>query len=128
MDISRANNSQSNKSVPQICIRCNFCNSSISPNANNRKILNILSKPRATCCPNCNKSCSRCALCLLPMGSNCDYPLTNIKKSVGPSTLFDFWFTWCQLCGHGGHSKHIYEWFEEHHSCPVSDCACICRG
>ena len=36
------------------------------------------------------------------------------------------WFTWCQTCRHGGHAKHILEWFEEHTECPVNNCDCNC--
>ena len=40
---------------------------------------------------------------------------------------FDLWFTWCNLCRHGGHSIHILDWFEAHSECPVSNCHCHCR-
>jgi hypothetical protein len=40
---------------------------------------------------------------------------------------FDYWFTWCQLCRHGGHAAHLRDWFRTHVECPVSDCECRCR-
>ncbi|CBJ30692.1 conserved unknown protein [Ectocarpus siliculosus] len=30
----------------------------------------------------------------------------------------------CPRCGHGGHSKHIAEWFELERECPACDCRC----
>jgi hypothetical protein len=38
------------------------------------------------------------------------------------------WFTWCQTCRHGGHAKHMLEWFEEHTECPVNNCDCNCMS
>ena len=38
------------------------------------------------------------------------------------------WFTWCQTCRHGGHAKHLLEWFEEHTECPVNNCDCNCMS
>jgi len=38
----------------------------------------------------------------------------------------DNWFTWCQLCRHGGHLNHLEEWFESHSVCPVAECHCRC--
>ena len=35
-------------------------------------------------------------------------------------------FTVCDLCGHGGHVKHMTEWFASHETCP-SGCGCKCR-
>ena len=42
------------------------------------------------------------------------------------SFTFDQWFSWCQICRHGGHSIHLQEWFQEHTECPVTDCKCNC--
>lgn len=40
----------------------------------------------------------------------------------------DLWFAWCQTCRHGGHVKHMLEWFEEHTECPVNNCDCNCMS
>eukprot|EP00026_Physarum_polycephalum_P001793 Phypoly_transcript_01796.p1 GENE.Phypoly_transcript_01796~~Phypoly_transcript_01796.p1 ORF type:complete len:954 (+),score=144.73 Phypoly_transcript_01796:249-3110(+) len=42
------------------------------------------------------------------------------------SNAFDEWFSWCQTCRHGGHAKHLLEWFSVHAECPVTDCTCKC--
>lgn len=59
---------------PQLYVRCNFCNASLS-------LANLLrlggshsswlnrAKPKLTCCPSCRKPLPQCALCLLPFGS-----------------------------------------------------------
>jgi hypothetical protein len=39
---------------------------------------------------------------------------------------FGHWFAWCQSCKHGGHVKHLYEWFDHHETCPFLHCNCKC--
>lgn len=71
-------------------------------------------------CPNCRKPLPRCAVCLMHMGTaSGDSPLrgltsgTRISQGTSSKTTeFDAWFAWCQMCRHGGHSKHIVDWFE----------------
>lgn len=36
------------------------------------------------------------------------------------------WFSWCQTCKHGGHLKHLIEWFKGHNYCPYVNCNCKC--
>jgi hypothetical protein len=38
------------------------------------------------------------------------------------------WFAWCQRCKHGGHVKHLAEWFASQSVCPVKDCDCHCMA
>ena len=54
---------------------------------------------------------------------------TDIQSNLDCKTPhnFDYWFTWCQLCRHGGHAAHLLDWFRTHDECPVSDCECRCR-
>lgn len=59
---------------PQLYVRCNFCNHSLS-------LANLLrlggsqsswlnrAKPKLSCCPSCRKPLPQCALCLLPLGA-----------------------------------------------------------
>jgi WD repeat-containing protein mio len=59
---------------PQLFVRCNYCNTSLS-------LANLLrlggshsswlnrAKPKLTCCPSCRKPLPQCALCLLPLGA-----------------------------------------------------------
>lgn len=35
-------------------------------------------------------------------------------------------FAWCTVCLHGGHLKHLEEWFQKHERCPVEGCWCKC--
>ena len=37
------------------------------------------------------------------------------------------WFAWCTACGHGGHARHLDEWFSRHELCPFPLCPCSCR-
>jgi hypothetical protein len=32
----------------------------------------------------------------------------------------------CQICGHGGHPRHVNSWFQHHSICPVPDCSHPC--
>jgi hypothetical protein len=36
------------------------------------------------------------------------------------------WFSWCQSCKHGGHIKHLIDWFRSHQKCPFLHCKCCC--
>lgn len=49
-----------------------------------------------------------------------------VHKSYNPNLALDQWFVWCEYCRHGGHKKHISDWFEENEECPVSNCHCNC--
>lgn len=35
--------------------------------------------------------------------------------------------TFCSRCGHGGHFRHMDQWFSEYKQCPATGCACSCR-
>jgi WD repeat-containing protein mio len=48
------------------------------------------------------------------------------KDKITEGFNIDDALVWCQTCRHGGHLKHIAEWFEEFTSCPVTDCPCQC--
>ncbi|CAL4245935.1 unnamed protein product [Meganyctiphanes norvegica] len=101
-------------------------------------------------CPNCRKPLPRCSLCLVHMGTPSGWSSTAMNKgaaeegsgadmstptgdsapSVGSRKLSDFstWFTWCQMCRHGGHANHMMDWFKEHAECPVTSCSCKCMA
>ncbi|CEG39299.1 Uncharacterized conserved protein, contains WD40 repeats [Plasmopara halstedii] len=59
---------------PQLFVRCNYCNASLSLagllrlGGSHSSWLNR-AKPKLTCCPTCQKPLPQCALCLLPFGS-----------------------------------------------------------
>lgn len=36
------------------------------------------------------------------------------------------WFSWCQSCHHGGHIKHLIDWFKQNSKCPFLHCKCQC--
>ncbi len=42
------------------------------------------------------------------------------------NTKLGNWFSWCQTCKHGGHLKHLIEWFKGHNYCPYVNCDCKC--
>ena len=42
------------------------------------------------------------------------------------SNKFGKWFSWCQTCKHGGHIRHLIEWFNDHEKCPFLHCKCKC--
>jgi len=55
-------------------------------------------------CGDCKKFISVCTICKMPV------------KGL---------MLWCQICGHGGHYKEIYEWFKSNSECP-SGCSHKC--
>jgi len=62
-----------------------------------------------------------------------DKSLETIKKTMQienqlflDGTKFGNWFSWCQTCKHGGHIKHLMEWFKDHDKCPFLHCKCEC--
>lgn len=141
-DIARKEN------VPtQVYVRCNFCNQPLAMGMiTSRRAVAVaasrstrttglglglglgsnanVQKQKLASCPGCKKPLPRCALCLLPF--NCSIPnmRQNQTTSTTTSSPFDSWFTWCQSCRHGGHAKHMMEWFQSHSECPVTDCKC----
>jgi len=140
---------------PQLCARCNFCNTPL-PLSTLRRQKGMANswlsrqKPVLSCCPSCRKPLPRCVICLLPMG--CLNPYLELKRERGDRIMASSrtssgggygsvdeslsglaniplaeWFTWCMRCKHGGHAHHLIEWFNEHDTCPVSGCDCRCQ-
>ena len=93
---------------------------------------------RNEACPSCRKPLPRCAICLLNMGTLSGLvdtkKVTNSKQRRQNQSLeqkltpFDKFFTWCQHCHHGGHAKHVMDWFSSHLLCPVFKCGCRCAS
>ena len=89
-------------------------------------------------CPSCRKPLPRCAICLLNMGTLSGLVETKRQtfnkqrrqnmQNEQKLTPFDKFFTWCQFCHHGGHAKHILDWFSTHLMCPVFKCGCRCAS
>lgn len=146
-DIQRGKRMNSSEiAPPQVYVRCNFCAQSLGhslviQNARNRegKRMNVQTsnpggrasgKQKSTVCSSCRKPLPRCALCLLHMGTPIDQLrqtiIANDTHKVDPAG-FDLWFTWCQMCRHGGHAVHMFDWFRKHSTCPVSNCTCQCQ-
>ncbi|CAO3636556.1 unnamed protein product [Cunninghamella blakesleeana] len=149
-DIERGKylNASEDIASPQIYVRCTYCaqtlghsllaqnlrsrdgkrmnvQANISPSGGGR----ISGKQKATVCPSCRKPLPRCALCLLHMGTPIDstrQAMVANDSNQDPAN-FDLWFTWCQTCRHGGHAIHMLDWFQNHTSCPVSNCNCQCQ-
>lgn len=44
------------------------------------------------------------------------------------STRFGNWFSWCMSCHHGGHIKHLMNWFRSNKKCPYLHCKCQCTN
>ena len=91
---------------PQIQLTCTFCNKNLTTTASGR--------PATMACPHCHKPLPRCALCRQHMG-------TTSSNDALQST-----FTWCSSCRHGGHLKHMFDWFAHNIECPVAGCSCRC--
>ncbi|CAD8054093.1 unnamed protein product [Paramecium sonneborni] len=61
-----------------------------------------------------NPECLSC-LTLYPKCSICYNPIQNQFYVV------------CLMCRHGGHEKHIQEWFNIYDQCPYKKCQCYCK-
>ena len=66
-------------------------------------------------CHSCGKPLPRCAVCHL-----------YLMSTAGSSSNHSLLVSWCLVCGHGGHSSHVMDWFKVSEKCPVSDCDCKC--
>ena len=68
-----------------------------------------------TRCPQrgCHKPLPSCCVCLEPL-----------RLTSEP----DEWIVWCSTCRHGGHSRHVRDWFAAFDECPVAGCACQCAA
>jgi len=78
----------------------NFVNS-ISVPCQNQLCRQTVKGPR---CVYCRSPSIRCSICRLPC--------------TGLTSL-------CPRCGHGGHTNHLQNWFDQHSQCPVG-CGCNC--
>uniref|UniRef100_A0A913HZ60 C2H2-type domain-containing protein n=1 Tax=Strongyloides stercoralis TaxID=6248 RepID=A0A913HZ60_STRER len=119
---------------PQVTICCNFCKEPINrdktkdtQNESDMKHLSLLkqkdksSEGRSMACKNCRKPLPKCSICRLHFGT----PMHEDEKN-DDETNSDNWFTWCTNCLHGGHKKHLVNWFRAFDICPVSGCGCLC--
>eukprot|EP00818_Percolomonas_sp_WS_P003016 CAMPEP_0117446122 /NCGR_PEP_ID=MMETSP0759-20121206/6162_1 /TAXON_ID=63605 /ORGANISM="Percolomonas cosmopolitus, Strain WS" /LENGTH=881 /DNA_ID=CAMNT_0005238347 /DNA_START=485 /DNA_END=3129 /DNA_ORIENTATION=- len=83
--------------------------------------------PTATTCPNCKKALPKCSICLTPYGTSMRSLGETQDNAWNPHLKLDYCFAWCRTCKHGGHVKHLLEWFADHDLCPVSGCSCACN-
>ncbi|KAI6655506.1 WD repeat-containing protein mio [Oopsacas minuta] len=114
-------------------IQCGYCGKRISGDdrkeLRGRKLASIhLSTEKnvstsGSCCPSCYKPLPRCVVCHRHMGSSAEHVPNGTGVDSKPT---DDWITWCQTCGHWGHSKHLSDWFKENTCCPSPCCSCQC--
>jgi hypothetical protein len=68
-------------------------------------------------CPRCRKEC---------IGRNfCDTCKVCAFRCIICDTAVRGLFTVCDMCGHGGHVRHLTTWFASHNECPTG-CGCNC--
>ncbi|KAK9501891.1 hypothetical protein O3M35_012529 [Rhynocoris fuscipes] len=128
------NSRSSTKPEQQVFVNCNFCGKSTSTysqilsrsKASYPRFTGSSNQNKLSCCPNCRKPQPRCAICLIHMGTASCYQAETSNQPSVRINPFDFWYTWCQTCRHGGHAIHITQWFKEHQECPVTACNCKC--
>jgi len=135
--VSLSNDDMDISLISQRCFYC-FCSLSHSNNIGSSKkgyaTLSRVDKSRILNCPDCLKPLPNCAICLLPVSILNPY-LDDLQRKKNKNSdenpdleilNIDEALVWCQSCRHGGHYKHIIEWFREYPECPVSDCQCEC--
>ena len=54
------------------------------------------------------------------------YTMQIENMSFLSNSRYGDWFSWCQTCKHGGHLKHMLEWFRVHDKCSFLHCKCQC--
>jgi hypothetical protein len=102
----------------QVVLRCNYCQKDLTGNIGRSDVTS------RTYCTNCSNRLPKCSICLLQID-------TAPEEDDSGSTLANA-LVFCQNCHHGGHQKHITEWFEGgedaegHAECPVAGCTCTC--
>ncbi|EAS06248.3 alpha/beta fold hydrolase (macronuclear) [Tetrahymena thermophila SB210] len=123
------------------CKQCNNCldNKTQLDNIIRRRsirgyaaLLQVL-KPMIGVCPSCCVMLPVCCVCLLSCELVNPYIQFNRNRQqqnqMGgqiENLNLEEGIVWCQSCNHGGHYKHIIEWFQDFDVCPVSDCSCKC--
>ncbi|MFH4983211.1 hypothetical protein AB6A40_009920 [Gnathostoma spinigerum] len=75
---------------------------------------------RDMACQYCMKPLPKCVLCRRHLG-------TLIPTECPTLGRLSSWFTWCQVCRHGGHMAHLLHWFQSHEECAASGCICRCK-
>lgn len=134
---SLVQNTDSRKIPQQISVTCTYCSKPVSNNFLSSGGMRMPRFPhgnsrqnKAMACPGCKQQLPRCSVCLINLGSLSSHlPKTGAKPKLDTIVnSFQTWFTWCQLCRHGGHAAHLMEWFSEHVECPVTGCACYCNA
>jgi len=68
------------------------------------KCNNVVDSSRANYCQSCRDFAFRCSIC--------DLAVRGL-------------FTYCEICKHGGHLRHLVNWFAKNSSCPTG-CGCQC--
>ncbi|CAD5215178.1 unnamed protein product [Bursaphelenchus okinawaensis] len=129
--------------LAQSIVACNFCGRPILPYisggddmfsqkvaGNQRKMIasgaaagprNAHPPPlRTNGCPHadCAKPLPCCTICKRSCNQQVDVHSMNM--------YMDDWFIWCTKCCHGGHLKHLREWFDNYDLCPSGGCNCEC--
>uniref|UniRef100_A0A7M5WX31 WD repeat protein mio zinc-ribbon like domain-containing protein n=2 Tax=Clytia hemisphaerica TaxID=252671 RepID=A0A7M5WX31_9CNID len=126
----------------QISVTCTYCSKPVSLNmmaAGGLRSTRFLyggagganRQNKAMSCPGCRQPLPRCSVCLINMGSlSTHQPRTGNQKPKLENNVNSFqnWFTWCQMCRHGGHAAHLADWFVDHVECPVTSCNCVCNA
>ncbi|VDN57104.1 unnamed protein product [Dracunculus medinensis] len=87
-----------------------------SPQLSSAKFRNT----RELACQNCLKPLPKCVLCRGYMGSTVAAECADLGRSSS-------WFSWCQVCRHGGHISHLRHWFRSRSECPATGCMCKCQ-
>ncbi len=70
--------------------------------------------------------CPRCQKPLFKHGYECEHCRTFTNTCSVCHKLVKGLYAWCQGCGHGGHVRHMDEWFQRNAACPVG-CGHLCN-
>ncbi|XP_049850927.1 GATOR complex protein WDR24-like [Schistocerca gregaria] len=82
--------------------------------------INKMNTSYATKCAACNKAMSDA------LGAYCSYCKKIASFCAVCNQSVKGIFVWCQVCGHGGHSKHMKQWFSTQTNCPMG-CGHACQ-
>ncbi|TKA78214.1 hypothetical protein B0A55_03777 [Friedmanniomyces simplex] len=141
---SAASSSSSSMAEPtekaRVLLRCNHCHSPLqgrrrpaqtaSTDGHTTSATTKITGPAAhagTVCPTCGRHMSRCAICMLWLGTPTTLAAKVDEEHGSSNSRLARMLAFCVRCGHGYHADHAREWFEKPGGvCAVPDCLCMC--
>ncbi|EGD76568.1 hypothetical protein PTSG_12618 [Salpingoeca rosetta] len=109
-----------------VVLRCQHCNKCMAGARRLRTVRAVLKRN----CQECHAPLQTCVVCATRMTINAvatgSFDVGSRHGREGQAPLAPAMFTWCQVCGHGGHANHLLQWFSANTTCAAAECNCKC--